>query len=90
MSLTEYGTRIIEVLQANNVPFTMHWGKNGDWAYSGLLKMMYDKNQIEEWKACRKALLNDEMTTLFLNDFLRTIGLADSDQPRNEDLVASL
>ena len=90
MSLTEYGTRIIEVLQANNVPFTMHWGKNGDWAYSGLLKMMYDTNQIEEWKACRKALLNDEMTTLFLNDFLRTIGLADSDQPRNEDLVASL
>ena len=35
MSLTEYCRRLIETLKENNIPFTIHWGKNSDWAFPG-------------------------------------------------------
>ncbi|TXE07833.1 FAD-binding protein [Gelidibacter salicanalis] len=90
MSLTEYSKRIIEVLKQNNIPFTLHWGKNSDWAFPGLLETMYNETKINEWKACRKALLGEAMATLFSNDFLKTIGLVDDEVFIDEDLIVSL
>jgi len=89
MSLLEFSKRIIEVLKQNNVPFTLHWGKNGDWAFPGLVDHMYDAAKIQEWKACRCALLSDDMLELFSNKFLKDIGLADNKLPINEDLIES-
>ncbi|MEH6537745.1 MAG: FAD-linked oxidase [Psychroserpens sp.] len=75
MSLEEYAKRMIEVLKANNIPFTIHWGKNSDWAFPGLLNDMYDANATK-WIAQRKKLLSPEMQDLFSNTFLKTVGLA--------------
>ena len=74
MSLEEYSRRMIEVLKANNIPFTIHWGKNSDWKFPGLLNHMFDVNAAK-WVAQRKKLLSPEMQKLFSNGFLKTVGL---------------
>jgi hypothetical protein len=91
MSLTEFSRRIIEVLKQNNVPFTLHWGKNSDWGFPGLVKHMYGDDKVKEWKQYRNALLSDDMAKLFSNGFLEMTGLADKDEADiPQDLIASL
>lgn len=89
MSLTEFCRRMIETMQANNIPFTMHWGKNSDWAFPGLINHMYGENALT-WKKYRSALLSPEMSKVFSNDFLDRTGLSERIEPRDEDLIASL
>jgi hypothetical protein len=75
ISLPKFCTRIIEVLQANNIPFTQHWGKNADWSYPGLIQHMYGAN-AQQWKEYRSALLRKEWANVFSNDFLNDTGLS--------------
>lgn len=70
ISLEKFCTRTIEVLQANNIPFTIHWGKNADWAYPGLVDHMYGQAALQ-WKQCRSALLTEQQAAMFSNDFLK-------------------
>ncbi|WP_340198566.1 FAD-linked oxidase [Ascidiimonas sp. W6] len=74
MSLEEYSRRMIEVLKKNNIPFTIHWGKNSDWEFPELVTHMYGDN-AEKWIAQRKKLVSAEMQHLFSNKFLKIIGL---------------
>ncbi len=92
MSLKEFSHRMIEVLQSNNIPFTIHWGKNADWSYPNLISHMYGENAVS-WKEYRNALLSDEMAALFSNEFLRTIALSDVVTlpiEKEEELIASI
>lgn len=89
ISLKEFSRRMIEVLKANNIPFTIHWGKNSDWGFPNLVEHMYG-NQVNEWKSIRSALLTTEMAQLFSNDFLETINMADVNTNNDQDLIASL
>ncbi|WP_372756195.1 FAD-linked oxidase [Mariniflexile sp.] len=92
MSLTEYSRRMIEVLKQNNIPFTIHWGKNSDWSFPDLVNHMYGKETVNAWKQFRRALLGYEMMALFSNTFLHDTGLAETETHlnTNEDLIASL
>jgi hypothetical protein len=74
MSLEKYSRRMIEVLKENDIPFTIHWGKNSDWGFPGLLKHMFNGNS-EKWIEQRKKLLSTEMQDMFSNKFITTIGL---------------
>ncbi|WP_299228214.1 FAD-binding protein [uncultured Psychroserpens sp.] len=74
MSLEEYSRRMIEVLKANSIPFTIHWGKNSDWKFPDLVTHMFG-DKAERWKTQRKQLLSNDMQKLFSNKFLRTVGL---------------
>jgi hypothetical protein len=76
ISLPKFCTRTIEVLQANNIPFTIHWGKNADWTFPGLVEYMYG-DKARQWKACRSALLRKETAALFSNEFLEDTGLSE-------------
>jgi hypothetical protein len=89
MSLEEYGTRMIEVLKENNIPFTIHWGKNAAWGFPKLVGHMYG-DDAEKWKEFRSALLSEKMTKLFSNKFLETIGLADFKEENFDDLIVSI
>ncbi|MDY8135879.1 FAD-binding protein [Aquimarina sp. 2201CG5-10] len=91
MSLKEFSRRMIQVLQQNNIPFTIHWGKNIDWAFPGLVEHMYG-DKMSEWKEYRNSLLSEESAALFSNNFLETIGLANifDNDDIDEDLIASL
>lgn len=74
ISLERFATRMIEVLKANNIPFTLHWGKNADWSFPGLVKHMYGQDETT-WKQQRSSLLSREQADLFSNDFLNTTKL---------------
>lgn len=76
ISLEQFCTRTIEVLQANNIPFTIHWGKNADWSFPGLVQHMYGA-KATTWKEHRSALLTEKTARLFSNKFLEDTGLAD-------------
>lgn len=92
MSLKEFSRRMIQVLQKNNIPFTIHWGKNSDWRFPGLLQHMYG-DKAAEWQEYRNSLLSKEMAALFSNDFLKKVKLYDPKtkvENIDEDLIASL
>ncbi|MBV1922550.1 MAG: FAD-binding protein [Flavobacteriaceae bacterium] len=75
MSLKEYAGRMIEVLKENNIPFTIHWGKNCDWKFPGLLNHMFS-SEANVWIEQREKLLTPDMQKMFSNKFLKTIGLS--------------
>jgi hypothetical protein len=74
ISLPEFCTRTIEVLQANHIPFTIHWGKGADWAFPDLVKHMYGPKGTT-WMEYRSALLNEKTAKLFSNKFLEDVKL---------------
>jgi hypothetical protein len=74
ITMERFYTRITEVLQENNIAFTLHWGKNADWAFPALTEYMYGE-RVGEWKTYRNELLSPQARALFSNDFLRHIRL---------------
>ena len=89
MSLKKFGSRMIEVLKENDIPFTIHWGKNADWSFPGLLKHMYG-DKARKWMEIRSSLLSPQMAKVFSNDFLDTLGLSTYIHGANEDLTATV
>ena len=69
IGLEHFCTRILQVLQENNIPFTLHWGKTADWSFPNLVNHMYGAKALQ-WKEYRSALLRKETATLFSNQFL--------------------
>jgi hypothetical protein len=70
-----YSRLMMEALQDNNIPYTIHWGKNAFWELPGLLEYMFDGDAISQWKEARKTLLSDEMRAVFSNKFTKDLGL---------------
>jgi len=89
ISLEKFATRMIEVLKAENIPFTIHWGKNADWNFPGLAVHMYGNN-VKQWKDIRNTLLSQEMAKVFTNDFLRSVKLDDFTPPTDTGLIDNL
>ncbi len=89
ITLENFCTRVIEAFQAENIPFTLHWGKNADWAFPDLVNHMYG-NKANTWKEYRSALLTKEVAAVFNNKFLNDTGLSEylDDIPAN--LVESM
>ena len=88
ISQEKYYKRFIETLQAEQIPFTFHWGKNTDWGFPGLLEHMYGNQAVQKWKTYRSALLGPDMAKMFSNDYLHTIGLDDYVGDFPTDLLA--
>lgn len=76
ISLEKFSTRMIQVLIANNIPFTIHWGKNADWAFPGLVMHMYGAN-ANTWRQQRSSLLTEKQAALFSNKFLQDTKLSE-------------
>jgi hypothetical protein len=74
ISLEAFGKKIIEALSQQGIDFTIHWGKNADWAFPDLVKKMYG-NKLITWKQQRRLLLSDKALTLFGGEFLKVAGL---------------
>ena len=75
MSLHDYSRRMIEVLKANDIPFTIHWGKNAAWDITNLAEHMFG-DSVETWKTQRELLLRPEMQKVFSNKFIDILGLS--------------
>lgn len=72
-------TELVKAFVRKGVEFTLHWGKNGDWNYPGLVDYMYGATD-DEWVKQRSRLLNLEQSELFANDFIKRIGLGGFDR----------
>ena len=75
ISLKDYAKLMMEALQANNIAYTIHWGKNAYWELPGLLAYMFDADSITRWKDIRNQLLSKEMRKVFSNQFIQTLGI---------------
>jgi hypothetical protein len=80
---------MLEVLKENNIPFTIHWGKNADWGSPGLIDHMYG-DDAKKWKQYRSALLGEGLAKLFSNEFTDQTGLSEFDVNAMKDLIVSL
>lgn len=76
ISLNDYSTKLIEVLKNNNIPFTIHWGKNSNWNFPGLVNHMYG-SKVKKWKEVRAKLLSVPMQEVFSNAFLDSTKLSE-------------
>ncbi len=76
ISPEDFERRIIEAFMAAGIKFTIHWGKNANWSFPGLIDYMYgDKDDL--WKNYRSALLTKQMADIFSNGFLDRTRLSD-------------
>ena len=70
-----FHARVFARLDADQIPFTLHWGQCGDFSPARVRAMYGDA--VDGWLAQRRALLDAAGRRLFANDFLRRCGLAD-------------
>lgn len=75
ISIDTYSRLMMEALQKENIPYTIHWGKNAFWELPGLLEYMFDADAIASWKEARNTLLSNEMKQVFSNKFTNILGL---------------
>ena len=62
-------------LEAEGIPFTLHWGKINFFLTADRIKNMYGETTVNKWKACRNALLTPEVRKVFSNDFMKQLQL---------------
>lgn len=86
INLQDYSRKMIETLKNNNIPFTIHWGKNADWEFPGLVKHMYG-DKVKEWKKVREQLLSAPMQDVFSNNFLKITKLSGPLAPEDDLIV---
>jgi len=66
--------KVCEKLTAENISFTLHWGKLNDYLDQKPLSNFYPVRQIDSWKKIRTKLLpSAQQRAVFTNDFLRAI-----------------
>jgi len=66
--------KVCEKLTAENISFTLHWGKLNDYLDQKPLSHFYPVSQIDSWKKIRTKLLpSAQQRAVFTNDFLRAI-----------------
>ena len=72
----EFFKRTFAVLDDARVPFTLHWGQEGDYSAIRLHKMYGDA--VSAWMNARETLLPDPMQRyMFTNDFMKRCGLSE-------------
>lgn len=67
---------VFSSLDAANIPFTLHWGQEGDYSPERIHKMYGDN--YTRWLEQRKVILPDSFQRyMFCNDFLKRCGIAE-------------
>jgi hypothetical protein len=75
-STQNFYNQVFKEMDHANIPFTLHWGQEGDYSPKRLLSMYGDA--VKEWKEQRNILLPDPMQRyMFTNDFLKRCGLSE-------------
>jgi hypothetical protein len=64
-------------LDAAGIPFTLHWGKYNAFLTPERVRNCYGDAAVDQWLASRKTLLEDAaVRQIFINDFMKAVGLA--------------
>ena len=77
-----------KTLEANGVPFTLHWGKINHYINKTNLKKMYGTQKINKWLKARSTVLQrDDIGEVFTNEFMENCGLDKWIDPPNVPVV---
>jgi len=68
---------IIQRLEAQNIPYSIHWGKLNAPLNKSRTKAIYGADKIKEWKQSRAQLLTPAAQAVFSNPFMEKCGLLD-------------
>lgn len=71
-----FHVKVWRALDAQGIPFTLHWGKANGYLTPVRVRRMYG-HDAARWKAARRRLLSPTTLTLFSNAFLNGCGLGD-------------
>lgn len=63
-------------LEAENIPFALHWGKINFFLTPQRVRSMYGDTAVDKWIECREKLLTPEVRKVFTNTFMQNLGLA--------------
>lgn len=69
-----YYRRIWDELEANGIPYTLHWGQMNNFTPERV-KQMYSPAVVAQWSACRDELMSPEARAVFSSDFMKNTGL---------------
>lgn len=70
----QFYRKVFQDLDSKKIPFTLHWGQEGDYSPQRL-QSMYG-NSVEKWTQQRNRLLPDHVQRyMFTNDFLKRCGI---------------
>jgi len=70
----QFYRKTFQELDNNNIPFTLHWGQEGDYSQQRLYKMYGDA--VATWVKQRERFLPDGIQRyMFTNDFLKRCGI---------------
>lgn len=69
--------QVYDGMDKAGIPFTLHWGQEGDYSPVRLAKMYGDA--VETWLQARNQLLPDPVQRyMFTNDFLKRLGISEA------------
>ena len=66
---------VIERLEAQNIPYSIHWGKLNSLLDKERVLAIYGEDKIRTWKQSRAHLLTKEVRDVFKNAFMEKCGL---------------
>lgn len=62
-------------LEAENIPYTLHWGKLNFILNEERVRRMYGEKAVNSWLTCREKLLDAQTRQIFDNTFMHHVGL---------------
>lgn len=66
---------VIKRLEAQSIPYSIHWGKLNAPLNKGRTLAIYGKEKLTSWKQSRAQLLSPEVRAVFTNAFMEKCGL---------------
>lgn len=82
----QYFNDVFGRLDAAGIPFTLHWGQQGDYSAMRLDRMYGDA--VDAWMNARQQLLPDPMQRyMFTNDFMKRCGLSEPAPLTGGDII---
>lgn len=62
-------------MEANSIPYTLHWGKINRIADRARVEKMYGAERVREWKRQRSRIVAPDVQRVFNNEFMEKCGL---------------
>lgn len=87
VSTQNFYMQVFKEMDNANIPFTLHWGQQGDYSPKRLSSMY--GSAVDEWIKQRNILLPDPIQRyMFTNDFLKRCGLSEDPALNSGNIIA--
>ncbi len=71
----EFMKALVAKLDAQNIEFTLHWGKINRILDKSRVLKMYSEESVSNWKMQRSRIMNEKVQRIFNNEFMESCGL---------------